>query len=223
MPGPPHPYKIVGEFLNGYLRVEALAAAFQLGIIGALEPGSVASADALAKSLSLDRLHLQILLDILTHDGVLQKGSDGFSLSERFRGALAYRDLLEVRMEFARLARRALFDNYALSVRDPFRYQGRLHDFKFHPMPDYTPSVRQATEVWVRFISTFTRYAAPCFLARHDFGCYATVLDVGGNNGELALQLCRAYPRLQVTIFDIPVVSDIGNERVAAAGLADRI
>jgi hypothetical protein len=223
MPDRPHPYKIVGEFLNGFLRVEALAAAFELGVIAALEQRAPASTETLAQSLSVDRTHLQILLDMLTHDGVLEKSAAGVALTDKFRTALTYRDLLDVRMEFARLARRALFDNYALSIRDPFRFQGRLHDFKFYPMPDYTPAIRKATEIWVRFISTFTRYAAPVCLAHHDFGRYARVLDVGGNNGELALQMCRKHPNVHVTIFDIPVVADIGSERVAAEGLSDRI
>lgn len=223
MSGAPHPYKIVGQFLNGFLRVETLSAAFELGIIDALAGGPASETDALATALSLDPLHLQILLDILTHDGVLEKGPEGVTLSESLRAALAYRDLLEVRMEFARRARRAMFDNYALSVRDPFRYQGRLHEFKFHPMPDYSPSVRAATEVWVRFISTFTRYAAPRLLERHDFSGYRHLLDIGGNNGELAIQMCRRHPNLRVTIFDIPVVCDLGIETVASAGFGDRI
>ena len=223
MSASPHPYKVVGPFLDGFLRVEALAAAFELGIIRTLEPGPAATTAALAEQLSLDPFHLQILLDILTHDGVLQKGPDGVSLTEGFRAALNYRDLLEVRLEFGRRHRRTVMDNYAASIRDPYRNQGRLHQFKFHPMADYTPAIRAETEVWVRFISTFTRYAAPTMIERHGFSRYRHVLDIGGNNGELAVQLCRAHPDLRVTVFDIPVVCAIGTERVAKEGLADRI
>src|SRR4051812_40499788 len=127
----PHPYKVVAPFLDGFLRTEALAAAFELGIIQALESDRAASTAALAERLSLDPFHLQILLDILTHDGVLQTDRDGVLLADGFRAALAYRDLLEVRMEFGRLHRRTVMDNYAASIRDPYRNQGRLHQFKF--------------------------------------------------------------------------------------------
>lgn len=223
MPTSLHPFQVVAPFLDGYLRAEALAAAFELGVIGTLEATEEATTAALAGRLSVNEFHLQILLDILTHDGVLKKGLGGFSLSESFRAALAYRDLLQVRMEFGRRHRRTVADNYAASIRSPFEHQGRLHAFKFHPMPDYSPQIRAETEVWVRFISTFTRYAAPPLLARHDFSARRHVLDIGGNNGEVALQLCRSYPDLRVTIFDIPVVCDIGTERVAAEGFSDRI
>src|SRR4051794_2816402 len=129
MNDPLHPYKVVAPFLDGFLRTEALAAAFELGIIRALEPDAVAAPAALATRLSVDPFHLQILLDILCHDGVLQKGPDGVSLADGFRAALVFRDLLEVRMEFGRRHRRTVMDNYAASIRDPYRNQGRLHQF----------------------------------------------------------------------------------------------
>ncbi|HYD48903.1 MAG TPA: methyltransferase [Terriglobales bacterium] len=217
-----HPYTIVAEFINGFLRTEALAAAFELGVIDTLLTASVASTEELARILESDRLHLQILLDMLAHDGVLVKQPQ-LSLTESFRNALNYRDLLMVRMEFGRTARRLLFDNYALSIKDPYRYQGRLHAFKFYTSPEYTPQERAQTEEWVRFVSTYTRYSAPPLIARHDFSGYRRIMDVGGNNGELAIHICRANPNIHVTIFDIPVVCDIGTDKVAAAGLSDRI
>ena len=97
---PMHPYKVVAPFLDGFLRTEALAAAFELGIIRTLEVDGVGvTTAALATRLSVDPFHLQILLDLLCHDGVLHKGPDGVSLADGFRKALVYRDLLEVRLE----------------------------------------------------------------------------------------------------------------------------
>src|SRR5690349_23986569 len=126
MAAAPHPYKVVAPFIDGFLRTEALAAAFELGIVRALEPDRVAMPTALATQLSLDPFHLQILLDILTHDGVLQRGSEGVSLAEGFRKALVFRDLLEVRMEFGRRHSRTVMDNYAASIRDTYRNQGQI-------------------------------------------------------------------------------------------------
>jgi SAM-dependent methyltransferase len=116
-----------------------------------------------------------------------------------------------------------MFEFYARSVQDPFQYQGRLHAFKFDTRRDYPESVRTATREWVRFISTYTRYSGPRLFERHDFSAYGRLLDVGGNNGELAIQACRRHLNLRVTVFDIPVVCDLGAEHVAAAGLSSRI
>jgi SAM-dependent methyltransferase len=114
-----------------------------------------------------------------------------------------------------------MFENYPLSIQDP--HLGRLHSFAFDTATNYPETFRVATQQWVRFVSTYARYVAPRLLARHDFSAYRQLLDFGGNNGELAIQLCWSYPDLRVTIFDIPVVCDIGTERVAGSGLGDRI
>jgi ubiquinone/menaquinone biosynthesis C-methylase UbiE len=49
------------------------------------------------------------------------------------------------------------------------------------------------------------------------------MLDVGGNSGEFVLQVCKRYPDLQGTVFDLPVVCDIGREHVGLEPEAGRI
>jgi len=218
-----HPFNIIGEFLDGFLRAEALSAAFKLGLIDRLAQGAPASIGELAQQLALDVKHTGILSALLVNHGVLRKDVERVFLTDRFRAALAYRDLLEVRLEFGRDVRRAMHDHYAPSVRDPSRHHSQLHSIKFDARHDYPPDVRASTEQWVRFMSTYTRYSAPGLLARHDFSTHPRILDVGGNNGELAIQICRKFPAVAVTVFDIPVVCDIGTDRVRSAHLSDRI
>jgi SAM-dependent methyltransferase len=57
----------------------------------------------------------------------------------------------------------------------------------------------------------------------HDFGRYPRILDIGGNSGEFALQICRRYPRVSATVFDLPLVCDIGLEHIRSEAEADRI
>jgi hypothetical protein len=52
---------------------------------------------------------------------------------------------------------------------------------------------------------------------------YQTVVDVGGAQGGLLVQLCLAHPHLRGTNFDLPVVGPIFEEYVAANGLSDRL
>jgi ubiquinone/menaquinone biosynthesis C-methylase UbiE len=49
------------------------------------------------------------------------------------------------------------------------------------------------------------------------------MLDIGGNSGEFALQVCRRVPAMRATVFDLPLVCRIGREHVARAPEADRI
>lgn len=50
-----------------------------------------------------------------------------------------------------------------------------------------------------------------------------SLLDVAGGTGAFAIELCRIYPKLKVTILDFPNVVDLGRKYVAEAGLEDRI
>lgn len=52
---------------------------------------------------------------------------------------------------------------------------------------------------------------------------YKTVVDVGGAQGGLLVQLCLAHPHLKGTNFDLPVVAPIFGEYVATNGLSDRL
>jgi SAM-dependent methyltransferase len=50
-----------------------------------------------------------------------------------------------------------------------------------------------------------------------------TVVDVGGGNGTLLIELLGRHASLRGIVFDLPEVAREAEERVAAAGLADRI
>ncbi len=52
---------------------------------------------------------------------------------------------------------------------------------------------------------------------------YQTVVDVGGAQGGLLVQLCLAHPHLRGTNFDLDVVGPIFAEYVAANGLSERL
>lgn len=52
---------------------------------------------------------------------------------------------------------------------------------------------------------------------------YQTVVDVGGAQGGLLVQLCLAHPHLRGNNFDLPMVGPIFEEYVAANGLNDRV
>jgi ubiquinone/menaquinone biosynthesis C-methylase UbiE len=50
-----------------------------------------------------------------------------------------------------------------------------------------------------------------------------TLLDVGGGEAESAIQLCRAYPDLKVTVFDFPETCTLARKNIKNAGLGHRI
>ena len=68
----------------------------------------------------------------------------------------------------------------------------------------------------MRFTTALTRYESGACIANHDFSPYERMLDVGGNSGEFALRVCQRHSRLRATVYDLPLVCDIGERHVRA-------
>jgi hypothetical protein len=49
------------------------------------------------------------------------------------------------------------------------------------------------------------------------------LLDVGGGSAAYGIELCRRYPNLTATVYDLPKVADIAAGKIQEAGLSGRI
>ena len=56
-----------------------------------------------------------------------------------------------------------------------------------------------------------------------DFSRFKKLLDVGGGSGAFDIELCRRYPHLRATVYDLPFVAEIAARNAAEAGVADRV
>ncbi|MFF4391948.1 methyltransferase [Streptomyces sp. NPDC001552] len=56
-----------------------------------------------------------------------------------------------------------------------------------------------------------------------DLSPYRHVLDVGGGTGTNAISFAQRWPHLQATILELPNVAKMANDRIAEAGLSERI
>ena len=65
--------------------------------------------------------------------------------------------------------------------------------------------------------------ASRAIAERFPWGDYRTVVDVGGAQGGLLVQVCAAHPHLRGTNFDLPVVGPVFEEYAAAHGLSARL
>ncbi|MGJ4958799.1 methyltransferase [Bradyrhizobium sp. HKCCYLRH2015] len=64
---------------------------------------------------------------------------------------------------------------------------------------------------------------ADVVLAAYPLSGHRCLLDVGGGDGSFLTAAARAAPQLQLKLFDLPEVAAIAQERLAKAGLADRV
>ncbi len=56
-----------------------------------------------------------------------------------------------------------------------------------------------------------------------DLSGVQSLLDVGGGPGTYSILLAQKYPQLRATVLDLPAVTAIAQEIIAAAGMADRV
>ena len=174
---------------------------------------------ALGRALGVDQTGLRLLLDLLGANQVVTEHRGDVRLHERFNVALRYRDLLEIKLDFAGFTLNDFADLFTSLVKDPGGFMGNARLFELF---DYRrclePSIEnyERTKGWMRITSTLTRYEARACMLLHDFSGYRRMLDVGGNSGEFVLQLCRRHAQLRGTVLDLPLVCEIGLEHVLA-------
>ena len=58
---------------------------------------------------------------------------------------------------------------------------------------------------------------------KFDFSQYKTLLDVGGADGWLSIQICRRHPSIICTTFDLPPVEPLAKKKIEQFRLSDRI
>jgi ubiquinone/menaquinone biosynthesis C-methylase UbiE len=216
-------YLRVDAFLVDMVGARALASAFEIGLIDRMlaAPCDLATLQA---DVRIDAAGLHLLLGMLRAHRVLQ--SEGLRLSAAFVAALVYRDLLEAKLQFANLVAPDFLHLFTALLMAPqqFMEQARLFKlFSYQNCFESTPDNLAQTARWMRLTTALTKYEAQACIAEHDFSGYRRMLDVGGNSGEFALRVCRAQPGLQATVFDLPLVCDIGRQHVAREPEAARM
>ncbi|HSB81179.1 MAG TPA: methyltransferase [Candidatus Methylomirabilis sp.] len=216
----------VDAFVGSVVGAQALETAFQLRLIDYLGDRGSAGLAELAGVLELDAGGLRLLLDLLMAHQVVEESGGAIRLTKGFARALRYRDLLEARLEFARIALPDFVLLLPTLVRKPGEFQRRARIFglfDYAKCIERTPENAARTLQWVRMTTALTRYEAPVCMRYHDFGRYRRMLDIGGNSGEFALQVCRRHPDIQAVVFDLPVVCDVGRRHVGSEPEAARI
>ncbi len=66
------------------------------------------------------------------------------------------------------------------------------------------------------------RYRFRPAVEAYDFGQFDRIVDVGGGNGTLMVELLTRYPRPRGVVFDVPRLADAARQRIEAAGLTSR-
>ncbi len=88
--------------------------------------------------------------------------------------------------------------------------------FRYDRCLEVTPENLQAASAWTRFTTVLTKYESAAALDMLDLASTETFIDLGGNTGEFARQVCERNPNIRATVVDLPVVCALGREHLAS-------
>jgi SAM-dependent methyltransferase len=219
-------YLCVDDFVSNIFSARVLATAFEIRIIDFLLQNKHATLDVITKQLGADSRGMRLLAGLLIENRVIEDRNGKLELSEEFTHALQFRDLLEMKLAIANLAAHDFLDYFSGLVFRPDEFMGKARFcslFSYDRCFKATRENYESTKRWMRITTTLTKYEAQACLRYHDFSRYRRILDIGGNSGEFVLRICKEHPGIQATVFDLPLVCDIGLEHVRSETEADRI
>lgn len=225
-PGGEFDFLCVDAFMRRMLDARALATAFEIGLIDTLIQDGTASTGFLTKKLGVDDRGLSFLVDLLFINQVVERRGGSIALTPAFTDALRFRDLMEMKLSLSNFAAHDFLEFFSELVAAPgeFMRKARFHRlFAYDRCHGSGEEDRRVTRQWMRVTTVLTKYEAGACMRHHDFSNYRRMLDIGGNSGEFALRLCREHPALYATVFDLPLVCDVGVDHISGEPEVSRI
>ncbi|WP_027062471.1 methyltransferase [Mesorhizobium loti] len=215
----------VDRFIETEIEARALALAFSLGIIDRLLVEEFVAKDEIFLLGKMPEAAFHLFLDLLVGNEVT-RGHETIGLTPQFRAALACRDLLEAKLWFANLVAPDIHGLFAELLSDipQFMARARVFElFRYDRCMVVTPENLAATAQWVNYTTILTRYEAPSCLDRLVLAEHRQIMDIGGNSGEFVRQICERNQAIRATVFDLPVVCELGRRHVSGSPQAGRI
>ena len=204
----------------GALAAQVVYVAAKLGLADLLEDGPRAASD-LAVASGVDAAMLTRFLRALVSLGVLvELAGDRFALTDMGQYLRADREYsVQPRAIFNTEVLQPLWGELLHTLRTgesgAARVLGMSHFEYFAAHPD-------VGALFDRVMASAARARLRPAVAAYDFGQFATIVDVGGGNGALLIEILRTYDGPRGIVFDLPAVAERAQQNIAAAGLADR-
>jgi SAM-dependent methyltransferase len=220
---PPHRFLCVNAFLTNEMDARAIKSAIELGILDKLSAGQAISPTELAPEGRISPLGLRLLIELLEANNVVAAKDGLIALTQAFREALEFRDLLEMRIAFSDQVWPDIHTLFTALLTDVPQFMARskvFELFRYDRCLAVTPENLAATKAWTRFTTCLTKYEAPVMLDAIGVDAIRRFVDICGNTGELARHVCERNAAATATVVDLPVVCALGREHLAAQASA---
>lgn len=217
-------YLCVDQYLEELVDAKAIQLVLDTGMLSDMFEGM---SDADVYQHYEDRIQqLPTVLQLLLHNSVIEIKDNVFQLTEGFKTALLYEDLIKEKIRFSCLIHADFNEIGELFFSDMLTFMRESRTFSIFDYDralELNPENYEATLEWVKYTTMLSRYESGVFLECVDLLDKKQMLDIGGNSGEFCLNICRQYPQLEASVVDLPVVCKIGEDHVAEYMESDRI
>jgi len=204
----------------GAQAAQVVYVAAKLGLADLLKDGSLAATD-LAAAAGIDAASLRRILRSLVSLGVCtETAGDRFALTDMGQYLRADRpDSVQPRAILNTEVLQPLWGELLHTVRTGESGAARVLGM---PLFEYLSARPEIGALFDRTMASYARYRLGTAIGAYDFGQFGTIVDVGGGNGALLIEILRAYDGPQGIVFDLPAVAERARQHVAAADLVDR-
>ncbi len=211
--------------LFGHAAFQFLRAGAELGLFDLLERSPGLSRERIGTELTLEDRALDILLLGVTSLRLIRRSGDGYrndaTVSRLFTDGMweLFQAVIGFEAYVAYLGLADFTESLRANTNVGLRRVPGDGPTLYHRMTEDP----QLSEVFYRFMSSWSQMAARYLVDNVDFRAIDRLLDVGGGDAAIAVAVAQAYPHLRITILELPGVVPLAQKRVDEAGLSDRI
>ena len=200
---------------GGHVEARIVQTAVELKIFDALSD-SAKTAETLARELNLDTPATELLLNALAALKLIQKEGEEFSLDE-----IAEQFLVTSAPRY--LGGMIRFDASLWSCWEKLE-QALRTGRSVRPANMYQ-DVAQETETFIDAMDSLVKARGDADLLANaiEWRGVSELLDIGSGPATYPIALCRKFPELRATIFDLPATLKLTERYVAQAGMRERI
>lgn len=202
------------ELATGYWSSLVVLTLNEIDVFTTLGPSAM-SAKEIAEALGQDLRALVFLLDAGVHLGLLCRNGQRYSNSPQ-AGAF----LVAGRPAYIGAGLKYALDNVPTWAKLPEAIRSGEPQV---PASSYLGKGEVRTRRFVQAMHHRAKGTAQSLAELIDLEGSEHLLDLGGGSGIYSTLLCRRYPGLRATLFDLPGVVDVAAEIVQAEGFEDRI
>jgi hypothetical protein len=205
----------LARLAGGHVEARIIQASVQLGLFDCIADQTL-SAEQVAAALRTDPRATELLLNSLSALALLEKQGDRFSLST---AAKTYLVAHSPKSLCGMIRFDASLWNYWEGLADAVR------DGKPARPADMYQETPAETETFIQAMDSLVKARGDAEVLAHalDWEKVTDLLDIGSGPATYPIHLCRRYPKLRATIFDLPATLRITERYVRDAKLEPRI